>query len=51
LSLPFAANDPLREFLYAIPQFQPLHKEPRFQALLKEIGLPRPATGAPASGP
>ncbi|HET7065362.1 MAG TPA: hypothetical protein VFI49_13910 [Rudaea sp.] len=39
----FAANDPLREFLYAIPQFKPLYQEPRFQALLKQIGLPREA--------
>ena len=37
----FAANDPLREFLYAIPQFEPLHGDPRFRTLLKQIGLPR----------
>jgi len=37
----FAANDPLREFLYAIRQLDPLHDEPRFRKLLKQIGLPR----------
>ena len=46
----FAANDPLREFLYAIPQFNPLHSDPRFQALLKQIGLPRDQPGKAEPG-
>ena len=37
----FRARDPYRVFIYAAPQFNPLHDNPRFQALLKQIGLPR----------
>ena len=36
----FAAEAPFRDYLYVIPQFEPLHKDPRCQALLKQIGLP-----------
>ena len=41
----FASNAPLREYLYAYPQFEPMHGNPRFQALLRQINLPpSPAT-------
>jgi hypothetical protein len=36
----FAAKAPFRDYLYVIPQFEPLHKDPRCEALLKQIGLP-----------
>jgi TolB-like protein len=39
----FAARDPLREYAYAISLYEPLHGDPRYQALLRQIGLPRPA--------
>ncbi|MCB1575918.1 MAG: hypothetical protein KDI81_00835, partial [Xanthomonadales bacterium] len=35
-----AEGDPLDIYLYAIPEFEPLWKETRFQALLGKIGLP-----------
>ena len=38
----FAKHAPLREYLYSAPQFNPLHGEPRFQALLRQINLPLP---------
>jgi len=37
----FRARDPYRVFIYAAPQLNSLHANPRFQALLKQIGLPR----------
>ena len=46
----FAAHDPYRVYLYAIPEFDPLHQNPRFQALLKEIGLPTEIANKTASG-
>ena len=47
----FAQHDPYREFLYAVPQFEPLHGDPRFQALLKQINLPLKADGRAADVP
>jgi len=47
----FAANDPLREMVGAIPQFEPLHGDPRFQALLKQINLPLQGEAKAASRP
>jgi TolB-like protein len=38
----FAIKAPFREYIYVIPQFEPLHDNPRFKVLLHEIGLPRP---------
>ena len=37
----FAARDPLREFVHTHRAFQPLRSNPRFQALEKQIGLPK----------
>ena len=37
----FRARDPYRVFIYAAPQLDALHADPRFKALLKQIGLPR----------
>ena len=43
----FALKAPFREYLYVIPEFNPLHKDTRFQALLKQIGLPLAADRRP----
>jgi TolB-like protein/Tfp pilus assembly protein PilF len=40
----FAEKAPFREYLYSIPQFEPMRANPRFQVLLKQIGLPRSGT-------
>jgi hypothetical protein len=37
----FAARDPLREFIYTHRALEPLRSNPRFQALTKQIGLPK----------
>jgi len=36
----FAAKAPFREDLCALPQFELLHQDPRFHAMLEPIGLP-----------
>jgi len=41
----FAQKAPFREYAYVIPEFDPLHDNPRFQALLRQIGLPLDASG------
>jgi hypothetical protein len=41
----FTLRDPYREFLYAIRQYDPMHKDPRFRALMKQVGLPTDAEG------
>jgi len=35
-----AAHDPYLVFLWCTPEYEPLHKEPRFQALLRRVNLP-----------
>ena len=48
----FAQKAPFREYAYVIPEFDPLHDNPRFKALLQQIGLPRAAPGEKqSSGP
>jgi TolB-like protein/Tfp pilus assembly protein PilF len=46
----FALHDPLRVYLYCVTAFDPLHQEPRFQALLRQIGLPASVDGKAANG-
>ena len=41
----FAQKAPFREYAYVIPEFDPLHGNPRFKALLQQIGLPLAAAG------
>jgi len=33
-------RDPMMEFLHVVPEFRDLHSEPRFQELLRRVGLP-----------
>ena len=47
----FAKHAPLREYLYSAPQFNPLHGNPRFQALLRQINLPPSSTTQGAAKP
>ena len=46
----FAAGDPHAAMLYMFRVYDPLAADPRFQALLRRIGLPRPA-GTEAATP
>jgi TolB-like protein/Tfp pilus assembly protein PilF len=47
----FALEDPYRVFLYDMVVFDPLYEEPRFQALLHQIGLPTERSGERTSKP
>ena len=44
----FEANDPYRVFLGCMVAFDPLHDDPRFQALLRRIAWPAQAAQRPA---
>ncbi len=41
----FEKKAPFREYLYVIPEFDPLHDNPRFKVLLQQICLPLAAPG------
>ena len=47
----FAAEDPYRVFLYDMSVFEPLYDDPRFEALLRRIGLPNSNSGDRTSRP